>query len=497
MITTPMKKLIISSRKSFLAKIQTDIAVKQINEKFDGIIKKSYSNSVGDLDRSSQAWEKHGFGIFTNQLSKKLISHDADIIVHSFKDLPVKNSRKTSFVCLKRDDPRDVILIKLSSLKKKNLIIATSSPRRKYYLRLLKNYLPYKSLKSAAIRGNIQTRLKKILDSDNHDGVFMAKAAIDRVFKYGEKVDKKESKKFKLYFNKFEKIILPLSEFPSAAAQGCIALEYRKNDLKTKNILKKINHLSSLEDCLIERKYLSKWGGGCALDIGVTVENILDRKILFAKGKDTQTNKYFHEKKYLSKINSKKTKSIFPSDISKYQMFKRDLKDFSKNLNNKNLLLTRSEYKKINSLKDASNIVTSGVSTWKKMSKSGILVNSSLDGFGENYRVIQSYYKSKKTPIYKLTYEGNVFKSNYSIISHYSLVPSINEFTIDNLFSAKSFYWMSFSAFKLAIKLRPDILNYRNSCGPGQTYQQISRFVSKENLNVYLNYEDFKKYELK
>ena len=237
MITTPMKNLIISSRKSFLAKIQTDIAVKQINKKFDGIIEKSYSNSVGDLDRSSQAWEKHGFGIFTNQLSKKLISHNADIIVHSFKDLPVKNSRKTSFVCLKRDDPRDVILIKLSSLKKKNLIIATSSPRRKYYLRLLKNYLPYKSLKSAAIRGNIQTRLKKILDSDNHDGVFMAKAAIDRVFKYGEKVDKKESKKFKLYFNKFEKIILPLSEFPSAAAQGCIALEYRKNDLKTENII--------------------------------------------------------------------------------------------------------------------------------------------------------------------------------------------------------------------------------------------------------------------
>ena len=42
MITTPMKNLIISSRKSFLAKIQTDIAVKQINEKFDGIIEKSY-----------------------------------------------------------------------------------------------------------------------------------------------------------------------------------------------------------------------------------------------------------------------------------------------------------------------------------------------------------------------------------------------------------------------------------------------------------------------
>ena len=80
--------------------------------------------------------------------------------------------------------------------------LATSSPRRRYYQRLLKDYLPYKSFKAATIRGNIQTRLKKILESNKHDGLFMAKAAIDRVFKYGEKVDKAEFKKFINYYNK-------------------------------------------------------------------------------------------------------------------------------------------------------------------------------------------------------------------------------------------------------------------------------------------------------
>lgn len=492
-----MKELKISSRESFLAKIQTKIAIQKIRTQFKGKIAIKYSSSIGDKDNSSKAWEKHGFGIFTNSLTQELVSKNVNIVVHSFKDLPVKNSIKTSFVCLERDDPRDVILIKKSSLNKKKLVIATSSPRRKYYLRLLKNYLPFQYFKATSIRGNVQTRLKKVLASNDNDGVFMAKAAIDRVFKYGEKVDIKEYKKFKTFFDKFEKIILPLSEFPSAAAQGCIAIEYRRDDLQTQRILKKINHTASLEDCSIERKYLAKWGGGCALDIGVTIENILNKKILFAKGKDAHTNKYFNEKKYLTKINTKKTKNIFPSSLSSYQMFKRNLKGFSKKLDNKNLLLTRGEYKETNSLKKASNLATSGISTWKKLNKKGILINSSLDGFGESYREIQTYYKSKKTPVYKLSYEGNIFKGNYSIISHYNLVPSINEFTIDNLFSAKSFYWMSFSAFKLAIQLRPDILNHRNSCGPGQTYQQISRFISKENLNVYLNYEDFKKYELK
>ena len=492
-----MKNIIVLSRSSFLAKIQTRIAIEKIGKIFEGKVLDKFSESIGDVDKTPNAWQKHGFGIFTNSLTKELINKKVDIVIHSFKDLPVKNSSKTSFVCLERDDPRDVILIKKTSLKKKKLVIATSSPRRKYYLRLLKDYLPFQSFKATTIRGNIQTRLKKVLASNDNDGVFMAKAAIDRVFKYGEKVDKKEFKRFKTSFDKFEKIILPLSAFPSAAAQGCIAIEYRKDDLQTQRIMKKINHFASLEDCLMERKYLAKWGGGCALDIGVTIENILNKKILFAKGKDAHTNKYFNEKKYLTKINSKKTKYIFPSSLSSYQMFKRNLKDFSKKIDNKNLLLTRSEYKKTDSLKKTSNLVTSGISTWKKLNRKGILINSSLDGFGENYREVQSYYKSKKTSIYKLSYEGNVFKGNYPIISHYNLIPSINEFTIDNLFTAKSFYWMSFSAFKLAIQLRPDILNHRNACGPGQTYQQISRFVSKENLNVYLNYDDFKKYELK
>ena len=492
-----MNEIKVLSRESFLAKIQTKLAVQKIRSIYKGKINIKYSSSIGDKDNSSKAWEKHGFGIFTNSLTEELLLKNTNIVVHSFKDLPVKSSKKTSFVCLERDDPRDIVLIKNSSLKKKKLVLATSSPRRRYYLRLLKDYLPYKSFKAATIRGNIQTRLKNILESGKHDGVFMAKAAIDRVFKYGEKVDQKEFKRFKYLFNEFEKIILPISEFPSAAAQGCIALEYRNDDIKTQRILKKINHVASLNDCFLERKYLAKWGGGCSLDIGVTVEELHNKKILIAKGKDTFTKKYFHEKKYISDVKIKKVRNIFPSNLGKYQMFKRSLSDFSKKLDNKNLLLTRGEYKEIPPLKKASNISTSGTSTWKKVNKNGLLVNSTLDGFGENYRPIELYYKRKKTLTYKLTYGKNKFKSKYPTISHYKLIPSINEFTIDNLFLAESFYWMSFSAFELAIKLRPDILNKRNACGPGNTYREISKIIPKKQLNVYLNYEDFKKYELK
>ena len=206
---------------------------------------------------------------------------------------------------------------------------------------------------------------------------------------------------------------------------------------------------------------------------------------------------YFDEKKYLNSKRVRKVKNIFPSNISKYQMFRRDLHKFSKTLKNKNILATRADFKEFGTLKTVSNLITSGVTSWKKINKKGILVNSSLDGFGENYREIENVYKGNQNCTYKLTYKENNLKSKFPIISHYSLTPLINDTTIDNLFIAESFYWMSFSAFKMAIQLRPEIMNKRNACGPGQTYIQISKFIPKNQLNIYLTYEDFKKFELK
>ena len=70
-----MKNLILSSRKSFLARILTRLASEKIKKYFSGIIQYDYSNSLGDTNHSKKAWENHGFGIFTNTLSKKLINN--------------------------------------------------------------------------------------------------------------------------------------------------------------------------------------------------------------------------------------------------------------------------------------------------------------------------------------------------------------------------------------------------------------------------------------
>ena len=88
-------------------------------------------------------------------------------------------------LALERDDPRDVLLIKKTSLKKKSLIIGTSSPRRSYYLKTFEKIIfLIVLLNRKNIRGNIQTRLSKIISSNSEDGVFMSKAAIDRAYSY-------------------------------------------------------------------------------------------------------------------------------------------------------------------------------------------------------------------------------------------------------------------------------------------------------------------------
>ena len=114
--------------------------------------------------------------------------------------------------------------------------------------------------------------------------------------------------------------------------------------LRTNKILQSINDSQSFQQAQVERKFLSRWGGGCALDIGVTVESFFDQQILFARGKDEHTKKYFHERKYLSKPKTKKVKHIFPANLKTYKMFNREPFPLNKDLSNKHVLATRTEY---------------------------------------------------------------------------------------------------------------------------------------------------------
>ena len=178
----------IISRKSDLAVIQAELVAEAL-KKADRNISISFvkKETEGDIDQLTSLSKLSNIGVFTNDIREALLNNEADIAVHSLKDLPIDDQNDTSIVSiLERADSRDILFLKkdnLDNYNNKELKILTSSPRRVYnFSNFLKSLLPFNpsEITFEDIRGNIPTRLKKLLNG-NCQGLIVAKAAIDRL----------------------------------------------------------------------------------------------------------------------------------------------------------------------------------------------------------------------------------------------------------------------------------------------------------------------------
>ena len=166
----------IISRKSDLAIIQAKLVGKSISRSNPSLsIEYLYKDTKGDIDLTTPLSKLPEIGVFTSDLRESLIENDADIAVHSWKDLPIKLEKGTSVVgTLPRADMRDVLLVKknkIDSIKKNKLIkISSSSPRRSYNISaFLNKAVPFdlNEISFKDIRGNIPTRLNKFISDDS------------------------------------------------------------------------------------------------------------------------------------------------------------------------------------------------------------------------------------------------------------------------------------------------------------------------------------------
>lgn len=196
-----------------------------------------------------------GKGFFTKEIEDALIAGDIDFAVHSMKDMPTKGPEGLCLTSLSyREDPRDCLVIKKSSVSDAMLKlpegakVGTSSARRKAQL------LHYRSdLQMVDIRGNVPTRLQKLLDQD-FDAIVLAKAGMNRL---------------ETDLSAFECIDLNPREFVPAPAQGVIALQTREDDTNTRRILQKIHHSEVARCTNVERRVLQLLDGGCQMPLGV------------------------------------------------------------------------------------------------------------------------------------------------------------------------------------------------------------------------------------
>ncbi|KAF0239001.1 MAG: porphobilinogen [Prolixibacteraceae bacterium] len=240
----------IGTRGSQLALYQASLAKKLLLEKFpEVIVEITIIKTKGDkiLDVAlSKIGDK---GLFTKELETALLENEVDIAVHSLKDLPttLPEGLKLGAV-LERGEFRDALVCKngrnLSELTE-NDVIATSSLRRQAgLLRHNKNF------KIVDIRGNVETRLRKMEDG-YCDAMIMAAAGLQR-----------------LNLEKYITEIIDPEVIIPATSQGVIAIESRNDDNRIDSFLSEINHQVTWKAIEAERGFLRKIEGGCQVPVG-------------------------------------------------------------------------------------------------------------------------------------------------------------------------------------------------------------------------------------
>lgn len=239
------KKIRIGSRDSKLAVIQAEIirnGILQVHPEFD--VELITMKTTGDkiLDRSLD--KIGGKGLFVKELDKALAEGRVDICVHSLKDLPMEIPEEIPLVCLsKREDPRDVLLLKSGADEAIGSgIIGTSSNRRKIQLKKL-----YPEAEFKGIRGNVQTRLRK-LEEEDYTATILARAGLMRLG--------------------MENVIartFSVEEMIPAAGQGILAVQGRIGE--DYSYLNGIHSQTSAYMAEAERGFVAALDGGCSSPI--------------------------------------------------------------------------------------------------------------------------------------------------------------------------------------------------------------------------------------
>lgn len=262
-----MTPFILGTRGSELALAQTRITSLLLDPVLAGRpLETQIIKTTGDKNLAASLTELGALdkGLFTKELEEALFAQKIHVAIHSMKDLPVEMPPGLVIgAILQRADPSDVLISKhpggISGLPQ-GATVATSSPRRRFQLLQLRP-----DVNVVEIRGNVPTRIRKVLADDKTDALMLAKAGLDRL---GSDVVPAS-----LYVS-VEEEILP------APAQGAIAIQCRAEDAETLAILARIHHEDTARCVQAERQLLAALGGGCHLPLGTLARIVNGRVVL-------------------------------------------------------------------------------------------------------------------------------------------------------------------------------------------------------------------------
>jgi hydroxymethylbilane synthase len=496
-----MKSLKIAARKSDLARIQAYEVAEALQKIFPDLsIEFHFSQSLGDKNLQDPLWQMPEKGVFTRDLQQALIEGSCDLVVHSWKDLPVEGFDLTEVAAtLVRREMRDVLLLKKDSRKRfssgaaQPLKILSSSPRRAHNLGiLLPELLPFKpsALEFVPVRGNVGTRIEKLIHGDG-DGLIVAGAALDRLLAPPRNFEPQlleSAQALKAKMADLRWMLLPLKENPTAAAQGALAIEVLRSRKDVKALLSRINHPETFSSVTRERTILKTYGGGCHQKLGISVLTKKFGEVLSTRGLDERDGTPIHRWEMVSQAppvaSPVEPSEILPLKPEDSSFFRRKPIALEWPADADAFFISRAdampdswETEKLQS----KILWASGLQTWKKLAERGLWIHGSAEGLGETIPRFALIPEAARW--LKLSHREGA--DSIPLLPTYELAPKAPEES-PRFSNKKHYFWMSASAFERALQLDPSILRAEHACGPGNTFERLQKHVQRDGLKLRL-----------
>lgn len=442
-------------------------------------------SSRGDALADIPLQTVEGTDFFTADIFQALETGEADIAVHSLKDMSSAHFfSDRCFGIPHREDTHDVVIFSRAGKEKvlagSPLLIGTCSPRRETMATVfLQKALPYTGqphdIRTAPIRGNVDTRLRKLKEGA-YDAIILAAAGLHRLLNSTETATTVSA-----LLQETSVVFLPLIDCVPAPCQGAIVAEAIPANKRAAEIVNAINDPLLWQSCVSEKKQALQHGSGCEQRFGVTSFNHGDRQVLYAAGTD-QTGQVFQEWTGIPSPQWSGLK-LFSSTDHMGGFFAYD----SISLNTKLLtqpLVYVANYKAvfdaalIDILK-TKRVWAAGTRTWLQLARQGIWVEGCADAFGLEW--LQDTWQSplvrvRKEDVSVLTHREaavNWSQKGWHALASYALQKQPQPALEQAIGAADVFFWTSAEQYRFyKEKIKPGA---QHACPAGETVAQLKQ----------------------
>lgn len=463
-----METIKLIGRSSRLSLLQIDIVQRKIQAAFPGMQMEVIArSSKGDGLQDIPLHTVEGSDFFTQDIFDALAIGEADIAVHSLKDMSSEHFfGQNKFAVIDRDDTRDVAIfndyIEEKIRRGETILIGTCSPRREEMATVfLKKALPQLNdvikIETRSIRGNVETRLRK-LNSGEYDATILASAGLNRLLR-----SKEDAAVVTELLAGKKLMLLPLIECVPAPCQGAIVVEAHYSNARAIEVLNTINDEELFADCYAEKIEAVKYGAGCIQKFGVTTLDTKNGKYLYAAGKDFEGTEFV---KWDPLPGLKVTGQLFSSTDVMKGFF--DYEWTNKEIKIEKPVVFVANYKAIqephlNNLRQSAEglastlknkvVLASGTKTWLELAKQGNWVTASADALGFEFllpSLNMPLLNIQTKDISILTHKAAAERwrsKGYDAMSNYELIPKNEETIQQSIAKADAIFWTSFSQY--------------------------------------------------